>query len=190
MEVFLKTSANVGECFSVCFSKQVSSLAFRSKNLDMVILYDLNEKMEASYTPFNPEEKIQYVQHNNSGDMIASVSKDGCYIVIHDIKSLNKLKIFHRGHRSARICRIVFSDHNKYLASISNRGTIHVFSFGDEVQKNVNIGKKIVTNQLASYFEYFQSETAFAKIKTEFSNNAEMEPCKTPSLTSKHWERP
>lgn len=182
MEVFLKTSANVGDCFSVCFSKQISSLAFRSKNLDMVILYDLIDKIEASYTPFQAEEKIQCLQHNQNGDMIASVSKDGNYIVIHDIKSLNRLKIFHRGHRSAKICKMVFSQHNKYFASMSNRGTLHVFSFGDEVSKKENIGKKIVTNSLASYFNYFQSEQALAKIKTEFSSSKEMGPGKVQFL--------
>ena len=47
MECFLKTSANVGYCFSICFSKQLSSLSFRSKMLGKrKIMGVLVEKVE------------------------------------------------------------------------------------------------------------------------------------------------
>ena len=142
--------------------------------LDKVILYDINEKVEASYVPFGEGEKVQLVKHNNSGSMIASVSQRGHFIAVHDYRSLNRLRLFFRGHTAGKIVSIVFSEHNNYMSSLSDRGTIHVFSFGGEVSKKMIPAQRLLSDKMGSYFEYFQSENSLSIARTDFSKEEQL----------------
>lgn len=58
-----------------------------------------------------------------------------------------------------KIYNIVFSDNNQFLASSSDKGTIHIFSINEKKKQNI------------ISFWPFKNESSFAKIRIEEGNS-------------------
>lgn len=182
VEYFLKTSANVGYCISSYLSEKKSLLAFRSQNngknnfyIEKVIIFDTNLKIEHEFKPFEDDSKINFLEFNREGKVIAVADEKARYIAIYDIITLEQKKLFHRGHMASDIKTISFSKHMNYCAVLSCTGTLHVFSFGDEVSSKEKKPVKVVKAKLGRYFDYFKSEQSFGSFKTKYRSKGQIE---------------
>jgi len=100
--------------------------------------------------------------------MIASSSKTGKFIAIHDIESFNKIKLLFRGYTPATIVSLTFSQHNHYIATLSERGSIHIHSMGDEKVREESIAQSFFKNTFGHLTSFTSSESSFAIARVDY----------------------
>ena len=81
------------------------------------------------------EDVVSYISLNNDGTLLASSNEKGTLINIHSCTSGNLLAQFYRGKEKAEINYICFDKFSNFLAVSSDRGTIHIWSLGDVLEK-------------------------------------------------------
>lgn len=82
---------------------------------------------------------IAAVQFNKTGQLLATASTKGTVIRVHNVADGARLYELSRGlMRNATIYSMAFSEDNKFLASSSSTGTIHIFRLPTEEEKAQN----------------------------------------------------
>ena len=78
---------------------------------------------------------VSYISINNDGTLLATSNEKGTTIKIFNCNNGNLLSYFKRGNEKAEINYICFDNLSNYLAVTSDRGTIHIWSLGDVIEK-------------------------------------------------------
>jgi WD40 repeat protein len=114
---------------------------------------------------------------NFDGTRLATASEKGTLIRIWDTASGEPLQELRRGANAAEIFSICFNYNSQFLATSSDKGTIHIFSLGapqpnKEEVKNDDKKDDPANNRKSSLFflkgvlpKYFSSEWSFAQFR-------------------------
>jgi len=70
---------------------------------------------------------LSYLTISSDGSLLATSSEQGTLIRVFDIKTLDQVAEFRRGMGHAIIYGLAFSPVNRWLASTSDKGTLHIF---------------------------------------------------------------
>lgn len=113
------------------------------------------------------EHEIQCISTDINEKYLATASTNGTLINVFDLVTKKQIYKFRRGTTSATIYDIAISDDLKWLAccSYSNKGTLHIFSFDDEVQSslpiqnNNTLTKTKVENKRTLLYRWFSEYT-------------------------------
>lgn len=134
---------------------------------------------------FPHNHKIAYLALSYNGLLLATASEDGKKIRIFDTENLEKLQELNRGKEKADIKYISIDFKNQFLAASSERGTIHIWSLSQSLDKLRKSGKlktieggnnenKIsnagsVFSVLPSFLGggFFDNEWSFAQVRLE-----------------------
>ncbi len=124
------------------------------------------------------ESSISFLTLNSEGTLLATSSDKGTLIRIFKAEDGTFLQELRRGRDKAEIYSISFDPTSSYIASSSDKGTVHVWSLataheklkesGDESKgANSDIGKN-QTSMLSKVFGgYFNSEWSFAQLRLD-----------------------
>ena len=125
------------------------------------------------------ESDISCLNLTDNGKYLATASSLGTIIRIWDTYNGQKLQEFRRGTEQATIYSLIFSRDNKYLASSSNTGTIHIFKLKTNADRyselynlSTNNKQDKITNSTSSLSlfkgylpQYFSSEWSFVQFR-------------------------
>ena len=131
---------------------------------------------------FPHSHKIAYITLSYNGLLLATASEDGKKIRIYETETLEKLQELNRGKEKAEIKYISIDFKNQFLAASSERGTIHIWSLSQSLEKleksgkyKINEGENKISNTgsifsvLPTFFGggLFDNESSFAKVRLE-----------------------
>lgn len=105
---------------------------------------------------------IELIVMSACGNYVATCSEKYTLIRIFDVKTCKKMYEFRRGSVTVEIYDIVFSKDLKYLACISENGTVHFFHLYESSDNNQNVKSKL--SFLKTFNNYFSSEWSFKQI--------------------------
>jgi WD40 repeat protein len=126
--------------------------------------------------------KVTYIALSYNGLLLATASEEGKKIRIYDSETLEKLQELNRGKEKAEIKYISIDFKNQYLAASSERGTIHIWSLSQSLEKlnksgkyKINEGDNKISNtgSVFSYLpsilggKFFDNEWSFAKVRLD-----------------------
>ena len=93
---------------------------------------------------FPHNHKIANITLSYNGLLLATASVDGKKIRIFETETLEKLQELNRGKEKAEIKYISIDFRNQFLAASSERGTIHIWSLSQSLEKLKKSGKNII----------------------------------------------
>jgi WD40 repeat protein len=131
------------------------------------------------------ENSISCLALNNDGSLLATSSEKGTLIRIFRADDGAYLQELRRGKEKAEIYSIAFDVASMYLATSSDRGTVHIWSLTTTHKKLKELGLDITINQennqeipknqtsvLSKLFGgYFNSEWSFAQLRIDESKS-------------------
>lgn len=113
-------------------------LAFPGRTIGQIQLVDVSpegqEKNSVSIIKAH-KSKIRCILLNRSGTLVASASETGTIIRVHSTSTTALLYEFRRGVDRAVITSMKFSHNDLYLAILSDKNTLHVFSMSPRKEK-------------------------------------------------------
>ena len=123
---------------------------------------------------------ISYIALSYNGLILATASEEGKKIRIFETEKGENLQELNRGKDKAEIKYISLDFKNQFIAASSERGTIHIWSLSQSIEKIKKSGKVLMVeeeknNKIAntgSYFGfigmgYFKNEWSFAQVRLE-----------------------
>jgi hypothetical protein len=125
------------------------------------------------------ESSISFLALNNDGTLLATASDKGTIIRIYRADEGSFLQELRRGKERAEIFSICFDINSNFLASSSDRGTVHIWSLETSNQKLLEFSKGNSTSTCEdgpknkkSVFRkvlggYFKSEWSFAQFRLD-----------------------
>ena len=143
--------------------------------------YETNKNKNNIYINAH-ENEIANIALNYNGLFLATASKDGKKIRIFETDNGTLLQELNRGKEKAEIKCIAMDYKNQYLAASSERGTIHIWSLVESLEKIQKMGKiinmdenqniqnsKSIFSGLPRIFGggFFQNEWSFAQVRLE-----------------------
>lgn len=141
-------------------SNGISSMAYSSKSIFAVLgekagevrVKNLDADVEHCILAHN--NPIALIALNMDGDKLATVSDRGTIVRIWDTSTGVLIKEFRRGIEVARVTSLSFDSNGTRILVSSDRGTLHVFSLGNDVGN-----KKSSITYFSNYLpQYFNSE--------------------------------
>ena len=124
--------------------------------------------------------KIAYITLSFNGWLLATASEDGKKIRIFETEAGEFLQELNRGQEKADIKCISIDFKNQFIAASSQRGTIHIWSLAQSIEKIKKLGKIVEeTNNISnigsvfSYLPsflgggYFKNEWSFAQVRLD-----------------------
>ena len=123
---------------------------------------------------------ISYIALSYNGLILATASEEGKKIRIFETEKGENLQELNRGKDKAEIKYISLDFKNQFIAASSERGTIHIWSLSQSIEKIKKSGKVLMVeeeknNKIAntgSYFGfigmgYFKNEWSFAQVRLD-----------------------
>ena len=123
---------------------------------------------------------ISFIALSYNGLLLATASEDGKKIRIFETETGENLQELNRGKEKADIKYISIDFKNQFIAASSERGTIHIWSLSQSIEKIKNSGKVLMieeenSNKISntgSYFGfigmgYFKNEWSFAQVRID-----------------------
>lgn len=156
-------------------------LAFPHKEKGQVGIKKYYEKNNNIYINAH-ENEIANIALNYNGLFLATASKDGKKIRIFETDNGTLLQELNRGKEKAEIKCIAMDYKNQFLAASSERGTIHIWTLVESLEKIQKMGKiinmdenqniqnsKSIFSGLPKIFGggFFQNEWSFAQVRLE-----------------------
>ena len=125
------------------------------------------------------ENNISFLSLSYDGRLLATASEQGTLIHIYNTESRDLLQEVRRGKNKAEIKYICFDPQLKYIAALSDRGTIHIWSLFKTLKNLEKIDDKeskenyLIENQTSNLKwlpkilggDFFNSEWSFAQIR-------------------------
>ncbi len=149
----------------ICYPTDIGKITIKN--------YNIKNKNNNSYKTDEikaHQSEIVSLVMNYDGSLLASASKQGTIIRIHQTKDNTLIQELRRGTKSSEIYSLIFDIKSQYLACSSNTGTIHIFIVKNE-QNNIQNQKSIfgtITSFLGIQSEYLNSEWSFAQYRLEY----------------------
>ena len=109
---------------------------------------------------FPHKNKVAYIALSYNGLLLATASEDGKKIRIFETQNLEKLQELNRGAEKADIKCISIDFRNQFLAASSIKGTIHIWSLSQSIEKLKKSGKYKINDE----------DVSENKISNTFSN--------------------
>lgn len=136
-----------------------------------VELYDVQQ---TSVIPAH-NNPISQLSLNLEGTKLVTASDKGTIIRVFDTATAQKLMEFRRGHDRAEIYSLSFNSTSSWLCVSSDKGTVHVYGFGNNTAAEAE-GDKRYTRQsslsfLTSFVPYFGSEWSFTQFRVPESHS-------------------
>jgi WD40 repeat protein len=142
----LPTSENLFGCCGLSKENQLI-LAYPSPSKGTVNLQNIEEG-STRFLKIH-ENSILILTINDQGTLGASASELGTVIRVFNVSTLEILNELRRGSTSALITSLTFSTSSKYLASCSNKQTVHIWNIQND---------PIKTSWLPSFLTYSKSD--------------------------------
>lgn len=131
------------------------------------------------------ENAISCLALNRDGTLMATSSEKGTLIRIFRAEDGAYLQELRRGKEKAEIFSISFDPTNYFLASSSDRGTVHIWSLTTAYKKLSELGVNVAENNIPSeeipknqtsvlsklFGGYFNSEWSFAQLRIDESKS-------------------
>lgn len=152
-------------------------LAYPDKEIGSVKIKNFKKSSEININAH--KNNIVYLTLSYDGRVLATASEKGTLIRIFNTENGNLLQEVRRGADEAEIKYICFEPNLKFVAALSGKGTMHIWSLfktlnslekiGDKESKGINLIENQTSNLkwLPSYLggNYFNSEWSFAQIR-------------------------
>ena len=123
---------------------------------------------------------ISYITLSYNGLILATASEEGKKIRIFETEKGENLQELNRGKDKAEIKYIALDFKNQFIAASSERGTVHIWSLSQSIEKIKKSGKVLMVEEeknnkitnTGSYFGfigmgYFKNEWSFAQVRLE-----------------------
>ena len=123
---------------------------------------------------------ISYITLSYNGLILATASEEGKKIRIFETEKGENLQELNRGKDKAEIKYIALDFKNQFIAASSERGTVHIWSLSQSIEKIKKSGKVLMIEEeknnkitnTGSYFGfigmgYFKNEWSFAQVRLE-----------------------
>lgn len=182
----IETGFNPDGLIGVSYEEEKGIIAYPDKGPDRkgYVRVKCYQSGKNFYIPAH-ENEIGYIELTFDGLLLATASRDGKTIRVFDASNGDLLQEFNRGMEKADIKCITIAYNNKYLASSSERGTIHIWSLDKSRRKIKQSGKIIMTDEDNSRIikntknafgtfipkfirpDYFNRESSFAQVRLE-----------------------
>ena len=182
----IDTGLNPNGLIAISYNEENTIIVYPSsdenKNKGELTVENLDDKLAAVRYFFPHSHKVAYIALSYDGLLLVTASEDGKKIRIYDSESLDKLQELNRGKEKAKIKYISIDFKNQFLAASSERGTIHIWSLSQSLEKLKKSGKyKINENEnkisnASSVFAvlptflgggFFDNEWSFAQVRLE-----------------------
>lgn len=146
----------------------------KKKGYIRIVNYDTNSNIECKAH----ESGVYALAISHDGKLCATASDKGTLIRVFTIEGAKLLQELRRGTDKAEIQSIAFDKSSQWLASTSDKGTVHIFSLADshkviyENDKKADAkNPKSVFNFMKGLIPYFSSQWSFAQFR--------IPPCKS-----------
>ena len=139
-------------------NKLVMACPYKQKGQVLVNLYD----EERTVTIPAHESGIACLELSTDGKLLATASDKGTLIRIFSTEDGNMIQEVRRGLDRAEIYSLSFSRNARWLASSSDKGTIHIFSVKLDQRPNPRSTLRFMKKLLPKYFD---SEWSFAQLR-------------------------
>ena len=165
----INTYQNKSGIFGISTDSTANIICYPSSLGEITIKnYDIKkgENFETNVIKAHQSEVVAVVL-NGDGSLLATASKQGTIIRIHQTKDGALIQELRRGTRISDMYSLVFNYNSKYLACSSSQGTIHIFNVKNEQNEVQN--QKSVFGAIVNFFgfsnEYLNSEWSFAQYR-------------------------
>lgn len=115
------------------------------KEKGQLTLYHLNERDNLYINAHN--HNISYIALSYNGLLLATASEEGKKIRIFETEKGENLQELNRGKEKADIKHISFDFKNQFIAASSERGTIHIWSLSQSIEKIKKSGKILIVEE-------------------------------------------
>lgn len=145
----------------ICYPTDIGTITIKNYNKEITNNNNKTSEIKAH------QREIVALTMNKDGSLVASASKQGTIIRIHQTKDNTLIQELRRGTTSADIYYLVFDDHDQYLGCSASSGTVHVFTIKNE--ENIVKNQKSILGTIATFFgiqsTYLNSEWSFAQYR-------------------------
>lgn len=115
------------------------------KEKGQLTLYHLNGIDNLYINAHNHD--ISYIALSYNGLLLATASEDGKKIRIFETEKGENLQELNRGKEKAEIKHITFDFKNQFIAASSQRGTIHIWSLSQSIEKIKKSGRNLIVEE-------------------------------------------
>ena len=137
------TGKNPNGLIAINYNEENTIIAYPSsdenKDKGEITIENLDNN-EVKYL-FPHKNKVAYIALSYDGLLLATASVDGKKIRIFETEKLEKLQELNRGAEKADIKCISIDFRNQFLATSSERGTIHIWSLSQSIEQLKKSGK-------------------------------------------------
>jgi len=172
----IETGDNINGIVAISYEAE-QILAYPDKEIGSVKIKNFKKSSEININAH--KNNIVYLTLSYDGRVLATASEKGTLIRIFNTENGNLLQEVRRGADEAEIKYICFEPNLKFVAALSGKGTMHIWSLfktlnslekiGDKESKEINLIENQTSNLkwLPSYLggNYFNSEWSFAQIR-------------------------
>lgn len=170
----IETEFNYLGIVAISYESEKAVLAYPDKQAGYVGIKNFENKSLDSNIKAH-DNKIAYLLLSYDGRILATASEQGTLIRIFNTENKNLLQEVRRGKDKADIKYICFDTNLKYMAALSNRKTIHIWSLKNLEKKDdkENEEKNLIENKTSTFKwlptilvgDFFNSEWSFAQIR-------------------------
>ena len=172
----IETGDNLNGIVAISYEKE-QVLACPDKDIGYVKIKNFINSIEFNIKAH--DSNIAYLSLSYDGRVLATASEKGTLIRIFNIENRTLLQEVRRGTEGAEIKYICFEPNLKFVAALSDRGTIHIFSLFKTLKTLLKIDdheskeNNLIENQKSNlkWFsfiggKFFNSEWSFAQIRS------------------------
>lgn len=166
--------------FGLCsFSMDGEILCCPDKEVGYVKVSDYTKKVTKSKKAHSSS--VRALEISDTGSYFATASEKGTIIRVFKTDTLMLVQEFRRGTEYHRILSIAFNNEDKWIACVSNSGTIHIFNLVEppkkelrESQKKIQDTKSMNSKSKFSFFKdlipFLNSEWSYDKFRLQDKN--------------------
>jgi WD40 repeat protein len=172
----IETGDNSNGIVAISYEEE-QILSYPDKETGFVKIKNLKKQSEFNIKA--SDSNVAYLSLSYDGRILATASEQGTLIRIFNTENGNLLQEVRRGKNKVEMKYICIEPNLKYMAALSDRGTIHIWSLFKTLKNLEKIGDKdskennLIENQtsnlkwLPSYLggNFFNSEWSFAQIR-------------------------
>jgi len=181
----IETGPNPNGLVGISYIESKYILVYPSKDKDNHLTIKHSDTKKFIY--ISPHKnKLAYITLSYNGLLLATASEDGKKIRIFETESWEFLQELNRGQEKADIKCISIDFKNQFIAASSERGTIHIWSLAQSIEKIKKSGKIPILEEennykisnVGSMFTvlpsflgggYFKNEWSFAQVRLDES---------------------